>query len=141
MKEKKRNIRKFNYYNCDILISSRYLKGSKILNWPFGRLILSKTANWLARFLLKIPVSDFTNGYRIYSRRSVSKIIKNCGKIGDGFIILSEIILVLWKKNFKISETATIFRNRVRGESSVNIKLIIDSLIGLLNLYLLKKSS
>jgi len=47
----------------------------------------------------------------------------------------------LWKKNFKISETTTIFRNRVRGESSVNIKLIMDSLIGLLKLYLLKKSS
>ena len=48
---------------------------------------------------------------------------------------------IVGKKNFKISETATIFRNRVRGESSVNIKLIIDSLIGLLKLYLLKKSS
>ena len=96
---------------------------------------------YLAKLLLKVPVHDYTNGFRFYSRSAAQTIIKKCNKSGGGFIILSEIILVLWKKNFKISETTTIFRNRMRGESSVNIKLIIDSLIGLFKLYLLKKSS
>ena len=95
----------------------------------------------MARFLLGVPIHDYTNGFRFYSKSAAQTIVKKCNKSGGGFIILSEIILVLWKKNFKISETATIFRNRVRGESSVDIKLIIDSLIGLFKLYLLKKSS
>ena len=38
-----------------------------------------------------MPISDYTNGYRIYSKSAVDHISKNCGKIGDGFIILSEI--------------------------------------------------
>jgi len=42
--------------------------------------------------------------------------------------------------NFKISEIKSIFRNRVRGESSVNIKLIIESFFGLVKLYFLKKT-
>ena len=42
-------------------------------------------------------------------------VISNCNKTGGGFIILSEIILILWKKNYKISEIKSIFRNRTRG--------------------------
>ena len=53
---------------------------------------------------------------------------------------ISEIILVLWKNGFKIHEIKSTFRNRVRGESSVNLKLIIESLLGLFKLYLIKKS-
>ena len=56
-------------------------------------------------------------------------------------IILSEIILILWKNDYKISEIKSTFKNRTRGESSVNIKLIFESLIGLCKLYLLKKST
>tara|TARA_B100000900_G_scaffold279419_1_gene239018 strand:+ start:59 stop:781 length:723 start_codon:yes stop_codon:yes gene_type:complete len=139
--ELKKNILYFFNNSLDLLICSRYVKGSKIVNWPLSRKILSKLSNTLAKFLLGVPVHDYTNGFRFYSKSAAQTIIKKCNKSGGGFIILSEIILVLWKKNFKISETATIFRNRVRGESSVNIKLIMDSLIGLFKLYLLKKSS
>ena len=55
--------------------------------------------------------------------------------------ILFKIVLILWKSGFKISEIKTIFRNRTRGESSVNLSLIAQSLVGLFKLYLIKKSS
>ena len=139
--ELKKNISYFFTNSLDLLICSRYIKGSEIINWPLSRKILSKLSNILAKLLLGAPVHDYTNGFRFYSRSAAQTIVKKCNKTGGGFIMLSEIILVLWKKNFKISETTTIFRNRIRGESSVNIKLIIESLIGLFKLYLLKKSS
>ena len=135
---------KINYFfkeNLDLLVASRYTKKSRIVNWSKSRSIFSKLSNFLAKKLLKIPVSDYTNGYRFYSRRSVEKIVSKCGKIGDGFIVLSEILVVIDSNNFKIGEKETIFVNRVRGESSVNIKLIIQSLIGLLKLYFLKKKN
>ena len=137
--ELKRNINFFNKNSLDLLIASRYLKKSKIINWSIGRKIISLLANLLAKKLLKIPVSDFTNGYRIYSKRSVKKIVKNCGKIGDGFIILSEILLEIYRNNYKIKEIHTIFVNRQRGESSVNLSLILESFFGLIKLYLKKK--
>ena len=138
--ELKRNISFFYKNSLDLLIGSRYLQGSKIINWPLSRRILSKFSNKLAKTLLKVPVNDYTNGYRFYSKSAAKTIISKCNKTGGGFIILSEIILILWKKNFKISEIKSIFRNRVRGESSVNLKLIIESFFGLVKLYLLKKS-
>ena len=139
--ELKRNINYFYGNSLDLLIGSRYLKNSLIINWPVSRKVLSRLSNILARLLLGVPVKDYTNGFRFYSLRAAKKIIFKCNKTGGGFIILSEIILVLWKSGFKISEIKTIFRNRTRGESSVNFSLIAQSLIGLLKLYLIKKSS
>ena len=137
-KELKSKILFFKKRNLDLLIASRYLKKSKIINWSLQRLLFSKLSNILARYLLKVGVTDYTNGYRIYSRRSVKLITKKCGKIGDGFIVLSEILLMIKLNNFKIHELPTIFINRKRGQSSVNFKLIIQSLVGLIKLYFIK---
>ena len=139
--ELKNNIIKFKKMNLDLLIASRYLKNSKIYNWSIQRRIFSFMANFLAKILLNVGVSDYTNGYRIYSRRALKVVISKCGKIGDGFIVLSEFLLQLKLHNFKISETSSIFINRTRGESSVNLRLILQSLFGLLKLYLVKLNS
>jgi len=130
----------FKENNYDLLIASRYLKDSKIINWSWQRKILSFLSNKLAKIFLKIPVSDYTNGFRIYSNRATKHITTNCGKIGDGFIILSEILMELYYNNFKLGEHKTIFRNRIRGKSNVNIKLIISSFLGLLKLINIKIS-
>ena len=137
-KELKSKILFFKKRNLDLLISSRYLKKSKIINWSLQRLLFSKLSNLLARYLLNVGVTDYTNGFRVYSRRSVKLITKKCGKIGDGFIVLSEILLMIKLNNFKIHELPTIFVNRKRGQSSVNFKLIIQSLAGLIKLYFIK---
>lgn len=133
-----KNIKKFNLDNLDLLIASRYHQNSKIINWGIKRRIFSKAANILARVLLGIKLKDFTNGYRFYSKRAAEKIVEKCGNIGEGFIILSEIIVVLNNNNFKITETETIFVNRVRGESSVNLKLVVASFFGILKLFFIK---
>ncbi len=128
----------FSQNKFDLLISSRYLSQSKIEGWPISRKIFSFLSNKLTRFLLSVPVSDYTNGYRFYSTRAASFIIKNCGKIGDGFIVLSEILLELHFNNFKVGETYSRFKDRERGLSKVNMSLVISSLIGLFKLFIIK---
>ena len=140
-RELPRNIKIFNKKNLDLLIMSRYLKGSKIINWPLRRRIFSFLSNKLAYFLLRVKVSDYTMGYRIYSKKAVKHIIKNCGKIGDGFIVLSEILFRLDHAKFKIKDTKTTFVDREKGSSTVNLKLIFYSLIGLFKLYFIKLKS
>jgi len=137
--ELNRNINYFKNNSLDLLIASRYLKHSTIINWPISRRIFSYLSNFLARILLRIPVSDYTNGFRIYSKRATEVITKKAGKIGDGFIILSEILLILHNNNFKIADIKSKFVNRVRGNSSINFKLIKESFVGLIKLFLNKK--
>ena len=136
--ELKKNIQLFKKKNYDLLISSRYLKNSKIINWPISRKIFSKLSNILAKLVLRVNVSDYTNGFRIYSSKAVNIILSKCGKIGDGFIILSEFLLALNINKLRIGETNTIFVNRIRGESSVNFKLIVNSFLGLIKLFIIK---
>ena len=136
-----RNLNFFYYKRSDLLIASRYLKKSRIINWQISRKVLSFFSNKLTKFLLKIPISDYTNGYRIYSRNAIYCCTKNCGKIGDGFIILSEFLLSIYKNRLKINEIHSTFVNRVRGESSVSRKEIINSLIGLIKLYKIKRKT
>jgi dolichol-phosphate mannosyltransferase len=136
--ELRKNIEKIIKSDLDLLIASRYLKNSKIINWSLQRRVLSKFSNFLARILLGIKLNDFTNGFRFYSKKASEKITKKCGNIGDGFILLSEIIVVLNNNSFKIEETDTIFINRVRGESSVNTRLVLASLYGIIKLFFIK---
>ena len=133
------NLNKFKKEKLDLLVSSRYKTDSQIINWSLRRRIFSKLSNKLARFLLKVPLSDYTNGYRIYSNRATKHVISKCGKIGDGFIVLSEILVQLYYSGFKIDETSTIFRNRVRGVSSVTLSEVIKSLFGLYKIWKIKR--
>ena len=122
----------------DLLIASRYTLNSRILNWPLSRRLFSKMSNILAKVLLEVPVSDYTNGYRLYSHKAALEISKSCGKRGSGFIALSEILVCLYYKKYKVSEVSTIFTNRIRGASSLSIKEIANALVGLKNIYLYK---
>ena len=133
------NIGYFKKNDLDMLISSRYRKDSKIINWTLMRKILSFLSNKLTKFLLKVPVSDYTNGYRIYSSKAANFVANNCGKIGDGYIVLSEILMQLYFNKFKVDEVGTIFVNRVKGTSNVTIKEVLVSLIGLIKIWKIKK--
>ena len=72
-------IRYFLDNKLDLLVASRYLEGSEIINWPLRRRLFSFLANRLAKFLLKVPVSDYTNGFRIYSSKAATHVVNNCG--------------------------------------------------------------
>ena len=132
------NLKKFTKEKLDLLVASRYKKDSQIINWGLRRRIFSKLSNKLAQFLLKVPLTDYTNGYRIYSNRATKHVVSECGRISDGFIVLSEILVQLYYNGFKISETSTIFKNRVRGVSSVTLSEVIKSLFGLYKIWKIK---
>jgi len=126
-------INKFQKENFDIIIGSRYLKESKIINWSKKRIIFSKLGNFLARFMFKYSIKDYTNGFRVYKKKVVNKVIQS-NQINSGFIYLTEILVISLKNNFSISEVPITFVNRTKGKSSVNLKSIIESFLGILNL-------
>ena len=123
----------------DVLIGSRYLSTSKIVNWPRSRRVFSLVLNTLIPKILKIDITDATNGLRRYNKNAVKKLlmfeIKN-----TGFIYLSEQILILSRNGCTISETPIVFINRTIGSSSVTWRDVRNSLFGLFNLALNKKS-
>jgi dolichol-phosphate mannosyltransferase len=123
----------------DLTIASRYLLESRIENWPLSRRLFSKAANIVAKVLLRVPVTDYTNGFRLYSLHASREISSTCGQLGSGFIALSEILVNLHYRGYKVGEVPTVFTNRVRGESSLSRKEIWSALVGLKKIYFLKR--
>lgn len=133
--ELNRNLKKLINENLDLLIGSRYLVKSKILNWPINRIIFSSLANILLEFLFRLDIKDYTNGYRFYSKKGLKILINKKNFISKEFLILSEILLIFKQEKLKIKEIDSIFVNRIRGESSVNISLIINSFLSMFKLF------
>jgi len=54
---------------ADIAIGSRYAEGGRTEGWPLHRRIISRTASRFARYLLGVPLADFTGGFKFFPSR------------------------------------------------------------------------
>ncbi len=104
----------------DVVIASRYMEGSKIIGWKLKRRLLSKIVNMYLSFILQIPVSDYTNGYRCYRRRALETLDFE-SVISKGFIVLSETLYRLYKKGVRIGETPIQFQTLNQHESNLTL--------------------
>ena len=120
--------------DCDYVIGSRYLPKSSINGWSFMRTIFSKIINKSITLILGYKISDWTNGLRAYSRSSVVTLLQH-EFITQGFISLSEQVIVLGSTNSRLKEIPIVFYPRSHGESTVTWKEIKDSFFGLVKIY------
>lgn len=118
---------------ADVVVGSRYLPASRIVNWPRARRFFSKLANSYARFFLRIPITDYTNGYRCYSRAAVEAL--DAGAVdASGYVVLSEVAYQLYRRGFRFADVPTEFVNRRRGESNLSPSEILSAFVGVLRL-------
>jgi dolichol-phosphate mannosyltransferase len=59
---------------ADAVLGSRWVRGGRVVNWPFHRLLLSRGGNFYTRLALGMPVKDATGGYRAYRLPVLDKI-------------------------------------------------------------------
>jgi hypothetical protein len=84
---------------------------------------------------MNVPVNDITNGLRKYSIPAIHIIMRTPQK-NKGFIFLSEQAELLNRNNFKIKELPIHFIDRTLGKSTVTMKEIFYSLLGLVQILL-----
>ncbi|PIS04816.1 MAG: dolichyl-phosphate beta-D-mannosyltransferase [Candidatus Buchananbacteria bacterium CG10_big_fil_rev_8_21_14_0_10_42_9] len=109
-----------------VVIASRYIKGSRIENWPIRRRLFSHMANFYAKLVLGIPIHDYTTGYRVYGRTAIESLDFEKFK-SAGYIVLSEIAYQLYKNGVQFAERKTVFVNRERGESSFSLQEVKEA--------------
>jgi dolichol-phosphate mannosyltransferase len=118
---------------ADVVLRSRYESTSRIVDWTIPRRVFSKFSNIFARTLLGIPISDYTNGYRAYTRKAAEAI--DFKKIAaTGYIVLSEVAYQLHLKGLRFACLPTIFVNRRRGQSNLSLKEITGAFRGVTSL-------
>lgn len=117
----------------DVIVGSRYLPGSEIHDWGWRRTFFSHWANVYARFVLRIPLSDYTNGFRCYRREAIEALEQD--KIdAKGYVVLSEVAYQLYRKGFSIGELPTVFVNRRRGISNLSPHEIKEAFLSVLRI-------
>jgi dolichol-phosphate mannosyltransferase len=115
----------------DLVIGSRYMKKSEIKKWARWRIIMSKNINIFLKYLLNLKLTDYTNGFRLYTRDAVIFLSKRKFR-SDGFILLSETAFYLKKNGYKISEVPISFTEREKGKSSMGNRELLNSLYNIL---------
>ncbi|NLE77076.1 MAG: polyprenol monophosphomannose synthase [Chloroflexi bacterium] len=114
----------------DVVVASRYLPGSRIVNWGWQRRVFSRVANLYARGLLAIPIHDYTNGYRCYRRAALATLPLDEIRT-SGYIVLSEMAYALFRQGRTFGEAPTVFVNRQRGKSNTNLNEIKQAFWGI----------
>jgi dolichol-phosphate mannosyltransferase len=80
------------------------------------------------RAVLAMYASDFTSGYRAYSRRVMEALLKQPIR-GRGHSVLPELLFRAKRLGFRIGEIPIRFRRRHLGKSKVGFKAIGESLL------------
>jgi len=117
----------------DLVIGSRWIKGGKVIGWPWYRFLTSWGANFATRILLGLKIKDVTSGYRCYH----CKILKNLNFkeiISTGYAFQEEMIYRTQKDGFSIGEIPITFVDRKIGKSKMGSKEIISSAKAILKL-------
>lgn len=118
----------------DMTVGSRYISKGMILGWSLRRRIFSRFANAYARFILRIPLFDYTNGYRCYSLNAL-RMLDFSRIMSKGYIVLSELAYQLHLKGARFSEIPITWVNRQHGGTNLSLKEIMESFLAVPALY------
>lgn len=118
---------------ADLAIGSRYCKGGKVHNWPFGRILMSYFASVYARMILWFPVKDTTAGFKCYKRKVLETIpLDKIRFMGYAFQI--EMKYRAYKLGFTLVEVPIEFTDRVQGVSKMSTKIFKEAFLGVLQM-------
>lgn len=104
---------------ADLAIGSRYVDGGTVRNWPWRRLVLSKSANTYARVLLGVGIHDITAGYRAY-RREVLEKLDLATVESKGYCFQIDLTWRAINHGFTVAEVPITFTERELGVSKMS---------------------
>jgi len=105
--------------NVDAVFGSRFIKDSKIIDYPRKKLILNRIFNFFTKLLFISDYNDFTNAFKIYRKKS---LLKTFPLVSESFNIFLELPLKIISRKMKYKIIPISWTNRKVGESKFDIK-------------------
>jgi len=104
-------------YDC--AFGSRFIKGSQVSHYPFGKLLFNRIGNTLIRFLFLTKHNDLTNAFKAYRREVIEGIspLRACH-----FNITIEMSLSALIRNYSIAVFPIKWSGRTWGQSNLHIR-------------------
>ena len=111
-----------------LALGSRYIPGGSIPDWSWYRRALSRWGNRYAAAVLGIDVKDATSGYRAYRAEALTNIDFHTVQ-ADGYGFQVEMAYRVLASGGQIVEVPISFTDRVRGESKMSSRIVIEALV------------
>ncbi len=115
----KKYYNKISKENLDAVFGSRFMKNTKVLDYPFRKLILNRIFNFFVQVLFFNKYNDYTNAFKIYN----TKVIKNMLPfVSESFNIFLEIPLKIISRKYSYKIIPINWYGRKIGKAKFNIK-------------------
>ena len=110
-----------------LVIGSRYLPGSSIPEWSWQRRLLSRQGNRFATFMLRVPLTDTTSGFRAYLASDLGQLpFDTMRASGYGFQV--EMAYRMARESLKVVEIPISFSDRTLGQSKMSWWIVLEAM-------------
>ncbi|MDD5596109.1 MAG: polyprenol monophosphomannose synthase [Candidatus Omnitrophica bacterium] len=111
-----------------VIIASRYIKKDGVEKRNLFRKVITFLGCWYLKFILQCPINDLTGGFNCWHRDVISGL--NLNQIASrGFVFQAELKFMAYKKGFKIAEFPYVFKERQKGSSKIDYRIIFEGLV------------
>lgn len=104
--------------NFDAILGSRFLKKSKVIDYPIFKLILNRIFNSFVKLLFFSDYNDFTNAFKIYKKKTLIKLLPI---VSEHFNVFLELPLKIILRNYDYRIIPINWRNRKKGKSKFKV--------------------
>lgn len=112
--------------DCDLVIGSRYVAGGSLVNWPWHRVALSKTANAYIRAVMRMGVYDCTAGMRCWKPATLARLsLDTLSSAGYAFQV--ETLYRALALGGRVREVPITFTERQRGSSKMDAGVMFEA--------------
>ncbi len=103
----------------DAIFGSRFMRSSKVKDYPLNKLILNRIFNFFVKVLFLNKYNDFTNAFKIYRSDILKSFIP---LISESFNIFLEMPLKIISRGYKYEIIPINWYNRKKGKAKFNMK-------------------
>ena len=118
-----------------VVIGSRYVPGGGERFCTWKRVMLSKGANLVTRWLLGFQARDTTAGFRLY-RREVLESMPLDRVFSNGYSFLVEMLFMVERRGWQVGEVPIIYEDRRFGTTKISRHEILKAQYTVLRLFL-----
>jgi dolichol-phosphate mannosyltransferase len=103
----------------DAVFGSRFMRGGKVIDYPWHKLLLNRLANQFLRVLFQVRFNDFTNAFKAYRITT----LEGCRPfLSPHFNLTVELPLKTMVRGYSWTVIPTTWRNRTSGISKLRIR-------------------
>ena len=105
--------------NVDCVFGSRFMKGSKLIDYPVHKLVINRIANNIIRIMIGIKYNDATNAFKLYKKETIQGISPF---LAPHFNLTIEMSLKSIVRGYSYTIVPNSWRNRKTGSSKLKIR-------------------